>query len=47
MRNRVVVVRLVYEKDARLAVGPRSLDDLVEHIPGSLSSHYFPVPRAD
>src|SRR5918998_3296933 len=34
LRGRVVVVDLVYEHDAGLAVQPRPLDDLAEQIPG-------------
>src|SRR5215204_5183509 len=43
LRRRVVVVDLVYEHDARLAVEMRPLDDLPEQVPGANGLHYRSV----
>src|SRR5919112_3158851 len=43
LRCRVVVVDLVYEHDARLAVEMRTLDDLPEQVPGANGLHYRSV----
>src|SRR5215212_8946598 len=45
LRGRVVVVDLVYEHDAGLAVEPGPLDDLPEQVPGANSLHDLAVAR--
>src|SRR5215212_5166332 len=45
LRGRVVVVDLVYEHDAGLAVQPCPLDDLPEQVPGPHGLYYLAVSR--